>query len=71
MNLQAPYRNTAAKLGAADDPQIFFSNRLFVKLFGRWGIRQSMRSPVLGFNIAFTPLARWQRQGDPLRFKNA
>ena len=50
---------TAAKLGAADDPQIFFSNRLFVKLSGHWGITRSMRSPVLGFNIAFRPLARW------------
>jgi len=60
MRLQASCRNTAAKLGAADDPQIFFSNRLFVKLSGHWGITESTIWLVLGFNIAFTPLARWQ-----------
>jgi hypothetical protein len=59
MVLQASYRNTAAKLGAAEGAQIYFSNRLFVKLYGRWGIRQSMRLPDLGFKIAFTPVARW------------
>ena len=63
MGIQASYRNTAAKLEAADDPQIFFSNPLFVKLPGHWGIRRSTPLPILGFNIAFTPLERWQGQG--------
>jgi len=71
MDLQASHRNTAAKSGAADDPQLFSSNRLFVKLSGHSGITQSTPSPVLGFDIAFTLLARWQPQGDSLRSKNA
>ena len=71
MGLQASYRNTAAKLGVAVDPQLFSSNRLFVKLSGHSGITQSTPSPALGFDIAFTLLAKWQPQGDSLRSKNA